>query len=333
MSKDNEIVDLFDVIEEDTSVDDNKVEDKGDNTGDENTNDTDNPDVVVDDENNNDNPDDVQDDEPESIVKLVMKQVGVELEDEFEDSEEGIAQYTRKAAEFMADDFLTNKLPEQAKDFIQYLSAGGDPSTYIDTKFPKLDYDKLEFNEDDAQLHEQLIRAELVAKGYTGEEIKQELEDYKNGGLLETKAKRSLASLQAKQRQEQEQLVAKQLEAQQEAAKQQKEYWDGVKNKILKSSEFKGLKVPETEKLKFFDYIAKPIDGDKSQRDLDLEKLSEDDGLAIDWLLFKGFDLQSLVDRKAKDKNIKTLKDRLAESKMRKKSESRQSNAEPEIVL
>lgn len=322
-----DLVDLFDVVEEE---DEKKVEDttkEEDNQGEQNSSSNE------EDTQENEEEDLNEEDLDNSIVKLVMKQVGIEFEDEFEDSEEGIAQYTRKAAEKMAEDFIHNGLPEQARDLIQYLQAGGDPSVYIQTKFPETDYSKIEFNEEDINLHEQLVRADLVAKGYSGEEIKQEIEDFKNGGLLESRAKRALSSLQAKQQQEQDSLVEKQIQAQTQAIEDERKYWESVKNTILKSSEFKGLKVPENEKNKFFDYLSKPVQNNKSQRDLDLEKLTDEDSLAIDWLLFKGFDLNSLVERRANDKKVKTLKERLAESKLRKQGESRQSTQDVEIVL
>lgn len=275
-----------------------------------------------------------QKEEFESLVKSIAQQIGYDGEDEFEDTEEGIAQLTRKAAEKMAEDFLETKMHPEVKEFNEYIALGGNPDKYLSTKFPQTDYSKIEFDEENQMLQERLVKEDLVARGYEGEELEAELKDCKDGGILESKAKRALASLKERQSKEKESLLDRQKEEQKQAKEEAEKFWNTVNDKIKNSSEIKGLKLPETEKPKFYDFLTKPVKDGKTQRDLLLEDLTMEDNLAVDYLLYKGFDLKGLVDRKAKDNQAKSLRERLKQqqSKLNKKfTESKGTSSVEEV--
>lgn len=260
------------------------------------------------------------------LVALLKQRLGYEGEDEFEDSEEGVAELVRKSAEVMAKNYLDNELNPTVKEFAKYVELGGDPSTFLQTKFPQTDYTKIEFDEDNDQLNEELVRAHLVATGYEGEDLEAELADVKNGGILSSKAKRALNFLQKNQSQEQEQLLVQQEQKAQQESQEIKQYWDDVRNTITKANAFKGINIAETDKIKFFDYMTKPIKDGKSQRELDIEKATLEDTLAIDYLLYKGFDLSGLITRKAKDTIAKSLRDKLTNSKLSTQKQGKSDN-------
>jgi len=50
----------------------------------------------------------------------------------------------------------------------------------------------------------------------------------------------------------------------------------------------------------------------KTQRDVDHQDAKMDVKLAIDYLMYKGFDLKGIVDTKAKTKNAQSLRERLS---------------------
>lgn len=259
------------------------------------------------------------------LVEEIRQKLGYEFDEEFEDTEEGIQRLVELSAKKLADETIDSIFSEypEVKQLYQYRAMGGDPDKFFQTRFPEVDYNKVEFNKEDETQHEQLVRQELRARGYTQDEIEAEIEDYKNGGILTSKAERALNALAKKQEEDKNKLIKQQEEAYQQQQREIKEYWDSVRDTIEKSSTFKSFSIPSRDKDNFFDYISKPVEKGKSRRDLDVEKADLETRLAIDYLLFKGFNIQDLIDRKAKDKNAKSLRNRIKQAKMRKKGEER----------
>ena len=112
---------------------------------------------------------------------------------------------------------------------------------------------------------------------------------------------------------------------------EQEQFWGGVADTIKESKEFAGLQVPEREKSKFFNYLSQPIDNNgRTQRDLDHEEAEMEVKLAIDYLMYKGFNLDTIIDKKATTKQSKSLRDKIANNESsvksaRKASRSRKS--------
>lgn len=276
-----------------------------------------NIDKPVEEEEETPTPEGEEDSEDVPLSVEIMTQLGYEFEDEFEDSVEGITQLTKKAAEKMANDQLDqifSQYPE-VKELFEYRNLGGDPDKFFQTKFPEVDYTKVEIGDDERQ-QEQLVRAELQTKGYSLEEIQAELEDYKAGGILENKAKRALESLKKHQVAQKEQILQQQQELFEQEQREIEEFWDGVNGTISNSNQLKGFTLPEADKSAFFDYLAKPVKEGKSQRDLDLEASDMETRLALDYLLYKKLNLSELVTRKAKTERAQSLRDRLKRSKV-----------------
>jgi hypothetical protein len=264
-------------------------------------------------------------DEEVPLVKSIQNILGYELEGEFEDTEEGIAQMFEAARNKAADESLNTLLEQypEAKELIEYRQMGGDPNKFFKTKFPDVDYQTIEFKEEDERQHEMLIRNELSARGLNKEEIEADIEDFKNGGILESKAKRALSTLKVKQQEDKENLIEQQREQHEQQKKQVGEFWSGVKETINNSTTFKSFSVPSKDKEEFFKYISKPVEDGKSKRDIDVENADLETRLAIDYLLYKGFNISDVVERKAKNLNAKTLRQKLKGTKLDKKVEDR----------
>ena len=256
-------------------------------------------------------------DEDIPLTKELATMFGFEFEEEFEDSVEGILNLTKTAATKLAEqelDEIFNEHP-QVKSLLEYLNLGGDPNKFMDTTFPETDYTTIELTDDERQ-HEMLVTQELLLKGYTQEDIQAELEDYKAGGILENKAKRALVTLKKHQVAEKEAIVENQRKEFENQQREIEKYWNGVNDTITKSTQFKGLTIPEADKKGLFDYISKPVKDGKSQRDLDVEASDMETRLAVDYLLMKKFNLSNLVVNKAKSLQAKSLRDRLQRSKV-----------------
>lgn len=262
------------------------------------------------------------------FVEVMKRRFGYEdIEDEFNDDEDGLISLTQKAAERMASDYMDQMYTQNPimKDFFEYVENGGDPKHFIGVKFPDMDYSKMEFDADNTELQERLVKEELVASGYSGEEVNAELEDIKNGGILENKARRALSRLKAKQQSEQEGLVEQQREQRRIQEQQAKEAWEEVKQTVKSSRSLKDIPLPEADKSPFLDYLMKPVKDGKSQRDLDLEAVGLEETLLVDYLLYKKFSLAGLVDRRAKTTTAKGLRERLKAAKLDKKEDVSQS--------
>lgn len=269
--------------------------------------------------------------EEESLISSIRKNLGYEdIEGEFEDTEEGLVNFTKQAAARMAEDYIDERFESNPimKDFLQYVDAGGDPKLFITTKYPETDYSQLKFDEDNTEFQEKLVKEDLVASGYSGEELEAELEDIRNGGILESKARRALNRLKVKQQQEQEGLVEKQQDIVRQQEEQEKEAWDEIKNEIKTKNSLNGMRFPEADKTGFLEYLSKPVEKDKTQRDIKFEKMSLEDQLTIEFMVYKDMKLTNLIEKKAKDLNAKKLRDRLKSSKLDKRTDDRDRKTE-----
>lgn len=332
--KEEELVDFFEVeeIEEDTDTDEEETNKKGEEASEEEEEEEEDQDTTSEEEKDQDQDneeEEKEEEEDDSIVGSLKESFGYDFEEEFEDTEEGVMELTRKAAERMAEDYVNSQFEENPvmKEFFEYVDEGGDPQYFLNTKFPETDYSQVEFDENDSDLQEKLVKEELVARGYSGEELKTELKDIKDGGLLENKAKRALGFLKSKQENERKNILEQQK--QENATKQEeiKKFWNDVNDNIKSSKSFKGFKIPESKKDKFFNFLSKPVDNEgRSQRDLKLSELGTEETLAIDWLIFNDFKFSDLIERKAKDMQSKNLRDRLQKSKLDKKRESNKTD-------
>jgi hypothetical protein len=263
------------------------------------------------------------------LVKELSQKLGFEFDEDFEDSIDGVAELTRRAAEKLAEQELEsifNEYPE-VKNLLEYVSLGGDTSKYMNTVFPEMDYTTVELTDDEKQ-QEALVRQELNLKGYSQEDIQAEIEDYKAGGILENKAKRALSNLKKHQVAEKQNILENQKKEYEAQQREIENFWGGVNDTISKASQFKGLSVPEADKKAFFDYLAKPVKDGKSQRDLDVETADMETRLAIDYLLMKKFNLSNLITNKAKTLQAQSLKDRLKRSKVSSAPPSRTRDEE-----
>ena len=83
----------------------------------------------------------------------------------------------------------------------------------------------------------------------------------------------------------------------------------------------------DREKSKFFDYISDPVgDGGETQRDLDYQEAGTDIKLAIDYMLYSGFDLNGVIEKKAKTQAAKNLRNRIVSNEERVKSARKQQS-------
>ena len=160
------------------------------------------------------------------------------------------------------------------------------------------------------------------------------LGDYEDSGKLHTKAESARQALGKVQIQEREQLVEQQRQQLQVQNEQQSEFWGGIADTLENSKEFAGLHVPEREKSKFFRWLSTPVSKEGyTQRDLDHAEAEMETKLAIDYLMYKGFNLDQIINTKAKTKATKSLREKISKNEDTVKSARKQSRRSKNIDL
>ena len=274
-----------------------------------------------------DEDDDFQDDD--SVISEVIDKLGYEIENPtYEDTSEGIAQLTTDLASQIADDRIDEVMEAfpLVKEHLDYVLAGGDSKNFMQAYDPAGDYGNLNLEEDDVRLQKQVVANYFQAKGHDKEFITEMVNDFEDSGKLFEKSKQAKTALANVQEQQRAQMVEEQRRSQAQREQKMTDFWNGVADTIEESKEFAGITVPDREKDKFFQYLSSPVTREGyTQRDIDHRDADMEIKLAIDYLMYKGFDLGSLVDSKAKTQRARSLKDRISRNEDSVKSAKRSS--------
>ena len=251
----------------------------------------------------------------DSVVGQVLSSLGYETEDsKYDDTAEGLTQMTKDVGSQMAEEQL-DRLFEQyplVGQHLSYVMNGGESQNFMAANDPREDFSRVKINEKDIRSQKYVLSEYFRAKGHDDKFIGDLLDDYQDGGKLFNKAQTAHKELVNMQDQYKRQLVEEQQAYQQQSIQEQQQFWDGVYDTIDQSKEFQGITVPDREKNKFFDYLSKPVTKEGyTQRDVDYGQAEMDVKLAMDYLMFKGFNLDKLITTKARTKSTQTLKDRI----------------------
>lgn len=266
--------------------------------------------------------------EEESIINELQAKLGYELDGEFDESIDGLLDFTKATAEKMAQEQMQNvfgAFPD-VQEYLNYRANGGDPKQYFQTAAPERDFSAMEVSEGDVVTQKQIVGAYLEGQGFDQAEIKETLEDYEDAGILERHAKKALTRLQTKQAQEKKSLIERQQQQAQTQAQENERMWQEISGIVQKGS-LKGLTVPERDKKRFFDWMASPIDQQgNSQRGIDRANLDQETLLALEYIVYKGFDLSKLIANNNTTQQARSLRSKLSKGTS---SNSRMKNSKP----
>ena len=271
--------------------------------------------------------DDEEEDDQESasstVVASILDKLGFDTEDEYDDTEEGLLAMTQDVGQQIAEDQLNNLFENfpLVQRHLEYVLNGGESRDFMQAYDPQLDYNQVSFEEDDTRSQKAILSDYFATKGHDQNFINELLTDYEDTGKLYQKAEAARTALGKMQEQSRSQLVEQQKQQRAQQEEEQEEFWNGVYETIDSTDDFAGISIPNREKSKFFDYISNPVTRDgRTQRDLDHSEAEMETKLAIDYLMFKGFDLSKLVETKARTSNAKSLRDRISRNEERVKS-------------
>ena len=258
-----------------------------------------------------------------TVVASILGKLGYETEEEYDDTEEGLLAMTQDVGQQIAEDQLNNLFDNfpLVQRHLEYVLNGGESRDFMQAYDPQLDYNQVSFDEDDTRSQKAILSDYFVTKGHDQNFINELLNDYEDTGKLYQKAESARVALGKMQEQSRSQLIEQQKQQRAQQEEQQEEFWNGVYETIDSTDDFAGISIPNREKSKFFDYISNPVTNDgRTQRDLDHSEAEMETKLAIDYLMFKGFDLSKLVETKARTSNAKSLRDRISRNEERVKS-------------
>lgn len=288
--------------------------------------DEDNNNASDDDSNDDDNTDDNSGDsgnDNDSIISSIAKSLGYDVEKEYAETEEGLAEFTKDIAQNIAEEQLEGLFKQfpMVQKHLDFVMAGGDPERFFEAYNPRTSFENMEIEQDDSRTQKYMISEFLKSKGHDDEFIKDMINDYEDSGKLYDRAKVAQRNLATIQKQERDGMVRQQQEAQQRAAEENERFWEGVANTIQEGKEFAGIRIPDREKAKFFDYISEPVnDNGQTRRDVDYSKANIEAKLALDYLMYKGFNLKDIIDVKAKTASASNLRERVKQNEERVKS-------------
>ena len=272
----------------------------------------------------------------DTVVSEVLSKLGYELEGDYDDTADGLAEMTKDVASQMADTRIDEVLEAfpLVKKHLEYVLNGGESDNFMQAHDPNLDYNKIELAQDDVRSQKAILSDYFSEKGHDKEFIKEMLNDYEDSGKLHTKAEQAKDALGKVQSKRKEQMIEQQKQEVHTQQQKQQEFWNGVSETIQNSKEFAGMQVPEKEKSKFFNYLSKPISKEgHTQRDVDHAEANMEVKLAIDYLMYKGFNLKDIIKTKAKTQATKSLRQKISKNEENVKSARKKSRVSKNVDL
>tara|TARA_R110001592_G_scaffold83701_1_gene247918 strand:- start:427 stop:1503 length:1077 start_codon:yes stop_codon:yes gene_type:complete len=272
----------------------------------------------------------------DTVVSEVLDKLGYEAENEYDDTADGLAAMTKDIASQIADDRIDEVLEAfpLVKEHLQYVMNGGQSQNFMQAHDPNLDYNKFELAEDDVRSQKAILSDYFTTKGHDKDFIKEMVNDYSDSGKLHSKAEAARQALGKVQEQSKSQMVEQQQQKLEEKQQEQQEFWNDVSQTIQDSTEFAGLAVPEKEKNKFFNWLSKPVnEKGYTQRDVAHSEATMDMRLAVDYLMYKGFNLDDIVKTKAKTQATRSLRDKISNQEASVKNARRKSRKSKNIDL
>jgi hypothetical protein len=271
-----------------------------------------------------------EDGEPASVAAEVARTLGFELEGDYDDSLEGITNFVRDISQNTAEDQLQSLFEQfpEVQQHLDYVLAGGESREFFQKQGQQIDFNSLEVRDDDVNMQRAILAQFLQTKGHDTEFIQDTIDTYEDSGKLLANAQRAKSHLAKFQEEEQQLLMQTQQQQYEEQQEQQQQFWGEVADQIESGNEFAGVKIPDREKSNFFDYISQPVgDSGETQRDLDYQEAGTDVKLAIDYMLYSGFDLNGVIEKKAKTQAARNLRDRIVSNEERVKSARKQQRS------
>ena len=218
--------------------------------------------ITTDDEEEEDDTDEDKDSGESNFIKSIADKLCIELgeDEEFEDSEDGLIQFTQRAAEEFADAKLNGwleALPPVASNFFDYLQMLGEDATedkvksFFTTVNPEIDYKSVDLTNEDIQ--KSVMRTFYRKMDYSDDEIKEAIDDLEIAGTLSKQAKTASTKLAAIQEKEMAGLLEEERQANIVKKQNTQRFFGNVKQ-VIDNGKVNNFSIPVSEKKAIFDY-------------------------------------------------------------------------------
>ena len=274
----------------------------------------------------------------ESMFATLGAKLGYEVEGDFAEDYDGLAEYTTAVGQQIANEQLEKifaAMPD-VKEYYEYRANNGDPLKYFEAQQAEMDYHNVDINNEAIQ--KRVLIDGMRQQGFGDEDIARMVESYEDAGILADNANIYLRQLQATQGQRKQQLLAQQEQEAQQQRAAAEEYWNSVQATINQGN-LKGMQIPTRQRGKFYEWMTTPVNEQGyTQRDLDRQNIDQETALAVEYLLYQGFDLKKLASNAASTQKVSALKSKLTAApsagsrmKSRTKSGTTKANTIPSL--
>lgn len=251
---------------------------------------------------------DGDDPQQDSVRGIFLKATGYDLGEDVEDTVEGFV----KAAEILSEQMVQEKLDsffssnEEIKKFTDYVISGGDPTKYIKTISPEVDYSEIDLTSESNQ--KMIVTAHLKEQGFTKEEIEDHIKTCEDSNTLEKQAKLGQKYLANQQNKAKETLLAEQKRIEAENKTRAEQAWKEIETTLDKDT-IAGLPIPKKEKDKFKEFLSAQDKDGKASRIAKYNAMSLEEKLFLDFIVYKGVgSIKQLVETMATTKHTNSLK-------------------------
>ena len=259
--------------------------------------------------------DDTEDESP-SVIDVLREKLGYEVHGNFSEDYDGVVQFTQTVAGEIAKEQLDSVFANfpDVEEYLQYRYNGGDPKKYFQASAPVVDYSNIQIQEDDVSTQRAIVQEHLRSMNFSEDEINETVQEYVDAGILQRHAERSLTKLAAQQETQAKRVIEEQKQQAVQAQQQVQQQWQNIQQTISQGN-LRGFNVPEADKSKFYSWMSEARDNQgRTQRMIDQESMDLETQLALEYLLYKKFDLAKLVQSKAATAKAQNLKTRLQNS-------------------
>lgn len=250
------------------------------------------------------------------VIDVLRSKLGYEVEGEFAEDYDGVVAFTQTVANEIAKEQLDSVFAQfpDVEQYLQYRYNGGDPKRYFQATAPQVDFSAIEIDPEDVSTQRGVVQEFLVRSGYTAEEIAETIQDYVDAGILERQATRSLGKLQKMQQQEAASILEKQQQEAQQRQQQVQQQWINIQNTI-NAGTVRGFEIPTADRKKFFSWMSDAVDNQgNTQRLIDRQSMDIETQVAMEYLLWKNFDLNKLVANRNNTQKAQNLKQKLQQN-------------------
>ena len=211
------------------------------------------------DNDSDDSDDEVGENEETSAFKEFTKnlyQKGVldfdDSDEDFEESEEGIEKLVNKTVGNRITKWV-NDLPADYSKFLEFVQSGGKPKDFLNVYYGNHSWESFDIEDENKQAL--AVEESLRLSGEDEDEIRDMVDEWRDNGTLEKRAKSALVKLQKNEAIQKQEIVEIQKQQAVKQKEAQKQYWDGFKNDLFSRENIKGFKLTPKLKEKLWDHM------------------------------------------------------------------------------